>query len=602
MEIDYVRIFSELASDVDLDPFTLKYCINRIKSEGFKFLSVTLPQLSKAVLHSLELGYFERPTSIAWKGKSLRYFSKFLNVIFDRNGLVVEDFDPTALWQLRQICEYFYKLAVPFDEEVLDTAEDDFIKVDSALASVPIDRDWVDQLRKDFETHHKLSSRASVSDIMSRSKPRPGSGTYADYHSWTNKFGLEWFMRKEVTPTINVEYKPYNGFFRPYKGAPVPEVYTGDTDFSEVLFVPKDSRGPRTIVREPFNRLCGQMAFNSYLATSINRSSHGRINFDDQSVNKKLAESSSVDRKYATIDLKNASDSVDSNIIRHIFRHSSGLLWFVNQRSKACTLPRSKRLYSLNKLAGMGSGLTFPCMSLLIHLTITRAFVNHLGCTYEFAKRLVYVYGDDIIIPTHLYGVATRALTRVKLNVNADKSFFRSHFRESCGGDYYNGQEVNPVRIKLASSNPKICGFKIRFDRTAGIVQLERHCRELVKNGMLSTAELYYSLIEKFVGSLPKVSGESPVLGRYSIMTPKYAETISGMYEEIRCIIPAAKKIVADIDPFVFLGRFFSRNNEKNSLSWLHGDNISGSHYGTVSVPYRIQLRRHRVSAFRCMS
>lgn len=140
MDINIVTLFSRLAQDVGLDPFDIKYCHRRIKSEGIQFLTITLPELSKSIVRSLELGFFDRPTCFAWKGRSLRYFRSLLNQIFDVHGKVRSDACPYAIKNIRQLCEYAYKLCIPYPEDKLSEAKASFIANEETLVAVEPDR------------------------------------------------------------------------------------------------------------------------------------------------------------------------------------------------------------------------------------------------------------------------------------------------------------------------------------------------------------------------------------------------------------------------------------------------------------------------------
>jgi hypothetical protein len=625
MELKLISLFNKLASDVDLDPLTVKYCTQRIKSEGLKFLTVTLPKLSKAVIHGLETGHFDRSTltCFAWKRQSLRYFTKFLDGIFDpRTGDLLPAPDALCIYLLRQLCEYFYKLAMDFTEDEVLTATQKFVSLDSSVpTSGEYDEQFVDQLRKDFETHYQILATATVSDILKYRRPRPGPGTFSQKSAYERATGYPWYVRKHNDQTVPESFKDFAYASRPLKRvfnfdekldanrpgynslrkAPMPTI-ANDLPISEVLFVPKDSRGPRTIVREPFPTLRYHLAFNMFAADHLERVSNARINFQDQAINRAIAQKASLDRGWATIDLRDASDSVSASIMAHIFRFSPGCGAFVKSRTPHCRLPSGQTI-KLNKLSGMGSGLTFPSMSLLIHLAITRAIVDYYHIPYKVARLRVYVYGDDIIVPNNMVSIAMKALERVCLHVNKDKSFWRGRFRESCGGDFFGGQDVAPVRLKMSGAHIEASNSKciISFKGSLAIVELERHCRELVEAGLLSLAEYYYNALERTVGTLPTVSGESPVLGRYSITPHEYEQDGTGTYIKVRAIMPVPlSEKHDDLDPYIFISKVINRCT-MSLLEQRFFPSSSGSTYGEVEVPRRIKLKRQKISAFRLM-
>jgi hypothetical protein len=590
-------LIMSLAHDVGLDPRTSQYVLKRFNAEGMNFLTKTLPQVSKAVLRSLELGYFERPEGFAFYSCTLRHFRSCLDCIFDpRTGVVLETVDAGAISRLRQFCEYFYKLALPFTDTQLEKAEREFKAEDKELAAAYIDRAYVDQLRKDFETYYPEISRATVQDVFTHSRPRAGSGTFANHEMYQQA----WYMRRETVVACRKELAPYSGFFKPYPSAPVNVPIADDTsDSSDVLFVPKDSRGPRTIVREPYHTLSEQMGFHDWIKGALERGTSFRVNFKDQSINQRLARSSSKDKSLATIDLKSASDRVSARIMQTIFRNSPACRQFLNWRTKSAKLP-SGEVIQLAKVAGMGSGLTFPLMSLLITLTICRTIHNATRVPISRLIRQVYVYGDDIIVPTKYTDLAYSGLERVLLKVNREKSFSKSLFRESCGGDYYDGRSVAPVRCRLSHSKPSIRGGLLCCDNTQWVLDFSSHARELVAAGLDSVAEVYYLAVEREHGKLPPISGDSPAIGRWSQDTPVYPVDATGTYRNVRAMfaVPVKRYVGNQRNPYVFLkSRLIGQEAERDWLDTV----VGGTTYSEVSVPRKVKYVRRKVSAYRLM-
>jgi hypothetical protein len=70
-------------------------------------------------------------------------------------------------------------------------------------------------------------------------------------------------------------------------------------------------------------------------------------------------------------------------------------------------------------------------------------------------RESIYVYGDDVIVPTAFAANAIEQLESFGLKVNRDKSCTSGFFRESCGMDAYRGRPVTPVRFRTVwSSTP----------------------------------------------------------------------------------------------------------------------------------------------------
>lgn len=230
---------------------------------------------------------------------------------------------------------------------------------------------------------------------------------------------------------------------------------------AKVLLVPKDARGPRMISCEPRETMWIQQGVLDRIVTCLEAHSltRGLINFSDQTINKHLAYRGSITRETATLDLTDASDLVPWELVKAIFPEN----WVECLdacRSRFTELPDGT-VVELGKFAPMGSALCFPVMALTIWAILTAAAnmsqteksvkasgkLTREGKTFKW-KHPVYVYGDDIVVPTAFAVCAKLVLEAVGLEVSSRKCFVRSLFRESCGGEYYNGHDVTPVRLR----------------------------------------------------------------------------------------------------------------------------------------------------------
>lgn len=569
------EILDKLMASLDLDEITRSVLSDRFIAEGASFLCKTLPGLSKAIIRCVSLGWINNPdlpeTMIT--GFRLRSGSRLprilrlqLSRLFTRKGKLKKDYDPTALYEIRQLCEYFYKLAFDFSPDEREAAVRAYKDTENVIG-YGVDYSWVDLLRKNLETYYDL--KEPIDKILDTFRPRVTPGTYAG--SSTSSYNRpHWAVQKRSRGNATTVPTGYKFTQRALKPAPRPwrlltegtrhirgglvskpgevsdiltrlnreSFYRAAVDsglkpdwdmvvrlvppvlvyesFCEVLFVPKDSRGPRVISKERLEYVRMQMSYFDYMVHKLERVTRGRVRFKDQELHKRLAKDGSCSGEWATCDLKEASDRVPLRVVQSLFRNLP-IRHFLEWRSQLAILPDGSKCY-MKKLAGMGSGLTFPTMALLIHLTISTAISINYRIPYKKAASLVYVYGDDVIVPTKYYAVVQSALERVGLLLNKDKSFAQGDFRESCGGDFLRGFDVTPLRLKLSSAGlPTMaeCYKNGLLLEGLGLLQLERHCRLLVKAGLYDLAEYYYSAMERKLGSLPRVEGESPYFGRF---------------------------------------------------------------------------------------
>jgi hypothetical protein len=77
-------------------------------------------------------------------------------------------------------------------------------------------------------------------------------------------------------------------------------------------------------------------------------------------------------------------------------------------------------------------------------------------------------YGDDLITDKRITSNVVEALEYLGFEVNTEKSFLgKATFRESCGGSYYRGADVTPLRFKT-----KALASRISVDVLAGVIDL----------------------------------------------------------------------------------------------------------------------------------
>lgn len=214
---------------------------------------------------------------------------------------------------------------------------------------------------------------------------------------------------------------------------------------SKMSTVPKDRTKDRTICTEPILNMFYQLGMKTQIeSVLLDRFSIDLSTMPD--INKNLARLSSIDGSLATIDLKDASDSISLELCHALLppKFMQLLMYIRSPRAHV-----GKDLVDLAMISTMGNGFTFALMTLLF-VSLVRAIYNLNDVTYKIGSN-VGVFGDDIIIASEFAEVLITSLERAGLVVNLDKSFTTGFFRESCGGDYYHGHNVRGVYIKKMS-------------------------------------------------------------------------------------------------------------------------------------------------------
>lgn len=222
---------------------------------------------------------------------------------------------------------------------------------------------------------------------------------------------------------------------------------------SKLATVPKNEERNRTIAIEPLGNMCLQLAAGKYLEGALRRI--GLDIRDQQPKNKEAARRGSIDGSLSTIDLKDASDMFNPDLVRLLLPEA----WYrllMEIRSPTTTLPDGSEI-ELNMISTMGNGFTFPLMTLILLSLIYGVMCEHNRTRSLFINwEEVYVFGDDLIVPSDLFEPVCEAIEQAGLIVNRDKSFFQGPFRESCGGDYYKGYDVTPFYVRSLASDPEV--------------------------------------------------------------------------------------------------------------------------------------------------
>jgi hypothetical protein len=433
-------------------PFIMREDINtferRVAEEGLTFLTVVLPKVGKSLDRYHSTSEWVPPLGFATKTEY--YCPKYGDHVDNFIGVSIPLFlnraikaalegDSVAVDCVRQLSYVFYKLEVSYSEELCEKFLESFKKIDSELFSLETCSD--DNIIRHVNSMSRIIRRILCNTNPFEIRPCHGSGaTACRTKPWDKYHTLRYFPKLDA-------YFPYPHFFFYSLTHFVDEMAALEKSpianpQARICLVPKDSRGPRVISCEPAEFMYIQQGLMRLLYETIetHHLSSGQINFSDQEVNKSLALVGSLTGALATIDLSEASDRVSLSLVEALFSDN-----WVNAlkacRSESTILPNGE-VVELKKFAPMGSSCCFP-VEALVFWASAQATLRRLGRTAP-----VYVYGDDLIFSSEYFDEITKDLTSIGLVVNRDKSYVRGPFRESCGGDYHNGYDVTPVRLK----------------------------------------------------------------------------------------------------------------------------------------------------------
>lgn len=208
-------------------------------------------------------------------------------------------------------------------------------------------------------------------------------------------------------------------------------------EHNKVLFVPKTTLTRRSIAVEPL--------LNNWIQTgadSVMRDRLARVGNDlrDQTRNQQMAWEGSFDEKdgFCTIDLSSASDSIALRVVEEVLPPE----WFYHlNRWRSKNFSYRGVIHRYEKFCSMGNSFCFPLQTLIFLSACSAVSAGRLGIDYR-------VYGDDIIVRKPFFEPVVDLLGRLGFSVNSRKTFHKGFFRESCGGDYWQGVDVRPAELK----------------------------------------------------------------------------------------------------------------------------------------------------------
>lgn len=432
--------------------------ISRVNAEGVSFALVALPRLAEGLFQYLETGQSTYPGFRVLPGVGHPVFLRRLfHLAYTEGAKQVE-----AIKCIYQFSVAFKKLKGPYPKTVLATQLRKFIEVDAELAQLDFSSELLQPIVDE--------ARADIAELLSGlrlesqdAKPRPGPGSTNDPVPKHLRFRPHVLYRQidDVIPYVDefhvhpwdcITTGWYNRLYREAVGE----------QRARFKFVHKTVGKPRGICIEQNETQFLQQKYKRLLYRYIE--SHPmtlyRIKFTDQSINADLALLSSVTGQDATIDMSEASDRVSRKLVSALFRGLDIHDHLMALSTKWIDFPKKYLEEGMpasmmtEKYAPMGSGLCFPVMT-LVHWALCRAIIK-LSMQPDDYRERVYVYGDDIILPTECIEAIFTYLPRFGMKLNMNKSFYRSKFRESCGIHAYNGVDITPVYFKhLPSPNPQ---------------------------------------------------------------------------------------------------------------------------------------------------
>jgi hypothetical protein len=554
----------------------LKTISSRVEEEGLSFLTITLPTFSTGLQKALANGCVDHNTfpGFRYRGGLPQFLGGFLDLIFDRSsGSLLQCPSEDAVFSIRQITMLFGKL------EGICTPAREKAAIQSYMQCEREVKEADAQRSSEDVNHFRSASARLFGRVLSavendlqqwKNVPKHGPGKTADRLSANQKYTqCVWTDRLETFFPAG-EFLIPNWRFREDLDD-VTYLEPRDEIPAKLVSVPKTLKTPRLIAIEPTAMQYTQQSLSEILVSKLesrfDNDLPNLVGFTDQTLNRELARRGSSDGSLATLDLSEASDRVSNQLVRDMTYWTPVLSGSLQAcRSRKVDVP-GFGVVRLAKFASMGSAVCFPIEAMVF------ATICLVGIERQLKRRLhhdeiisrmkkVRIYGDDIIVPAEYALAVVSALQDFGLVVNTGKSFWTGKFRESCGGDFYNGVDVTPVRVRRI--------LPTQQQQAQQLVSAVSLRNQLYLSGSWRGAAYLDSYLARII-PLPRVSTTSAVLGRVSHLGYEIQRVHPTLHSPlVKGVIVKSRIPESNLDGYGALMKFFLRRGVSPTYDKKH--------------------------------
>nr|WKV33822.1 MAG: RNA-dependent RNA polymerase [Riboviria sp.] len=214
-------------------------------------------------------------------------------------------------------------------------------------------------------------------------------------------------------------------------------------NYSSWCTAPKNAKTHRGIATQIHGLMLGQKSLGSTIRKRLVKSRF-KLDLDylwrSNQFFARVGSRGSELNPYVTFDITNASSTIAYETVYNLFPRSWALLL---DRWREPSTDYLGTKHDNFKFSAMGNGYTFEMESVLF-FALAKAAQIYSGDGAFFCSS----FGDDIIVTQSSSENLIDLFNWCGLRVNKTKSFTDGYFRESCGGDYWDGNDVTPVYLK----------------------------------------------------------------------------------------------------------------------------------------------------------
>lgn len=412
----------------------------RMENEGLTFVQAILSKLADSLLNWAETHTLKPVPGIAFR----QGLPLFLGWAF-KDVLTSPDNNPALFAALHQLLVLHKRIEGPTRKSDAVCWEEFVARAKANATPIPMDP----------LVNHLITK--AVGRMRFNPRPTHGPGALLERVKGDEKWAT-WKIPSKLQDLF-----PPENWLGAGIGASMPGILVETSEqpvtTGAIVFVPKDYKGKRVIAMS--------QQYEMYVGQSFRRDLYDQILQNPWTKNNVMLTDDSIHRElcgnvaFATIDLSNASDTVRTWHVEEAF-HGTALLPILlalRAGKYECTFDGSTHtLQEPTTFAPMGNPLTFPVQGLL-YWAICSSVVHRIsGIKPRAAAKLVWTFGDDIVVPVWAAEACLHELLRLGFSPNMEKSYYRGEFRESCG--YYSfkgyGYEVGRPRSGVPSTIPSL--------------------------------------------------------------------------------------------------------------------------------------------------
>jgi hypothetical protein len=521
-----VTLFEDVLADASmscstnttLDIVTVQ---SRFENEGFEFFTRILPKMGAGLERALDLS---KASPDLFPGFRCRqntpvFLGGFFDLIFDRtSGFLLDDPNVEAIRSVRQLTLMFKKIELDCGKARTQLAYDAFVQSNLDV------KVWEDGVSYELVSEFQRVANMVFSDALSKVNtkvrdfdlaPAHGPGATAEKLMANAKYTFPSWTDRLETVAPYWRYASFRGYSSEVYGGL--DMRTPERELPvRVVHVPKTAETPRIIAVEPscmqfmqqgVARAIRDVVDHSFLVNLIGQES--------QESNQLLALAGSRDGNLATLDLSEASDRVSNLLVLALFDAYPDLNDLVQASRSTRADVLGHGVLPVFRFASMGSALCFPVETMVFLIVVLLGIQDAWNVRFTRPEQVealvgwVRLYGDDIIVPVDVVPSVIKYLELFGLKVNNHKSFWSGKFRESCGKEYFDGEDVTICRVRRVLPN---CRKDV--DELVSAVEFRNH---LYKRGWWKAARRMDSLLEGII-PFPAVAETSSALGRYSFL------------------------------------------------------------------------------------